>query len=95
MDIKQSNERFYIGDAEAPDAYIHFVDFGEDKLIIDHTYVVESMREQGVGEELVDAVVAHARSEGRKIIAHCPYARNVLTDNEKYDDVFIGIRSSS
>ncbi|WP_347861327.1 GNAT family N-acetyltransferase [Salimicrobium sp. PL1-032A] len=95
MKIKQSNERFYIGDVEAPDGYIHFVNFGEDKLIIDHTYVEESLREQGVGERLVDAVSDHAREEGRKIIAHCPYARQVLTGKEKYNDVFIGIRSSS
>ncbi|SIS48739.1 GNAT family N-acetyltransferase [Salimicrobium flavidum] len=94
MEIKQDDKRFFIGKGENPEAYIHFENFGQDKLIIDHTYVGESLRGQGIGEQLVDAVVEHAREENRKIVAHCPYARDVLTDNEDYEDVFIGLRSS-
>ncbi|PBB04954.1 MULTISPECIES: GNAT family N-acetyltransferase [Salimicrobium] len=94
MKLYQDDKRFFAGDSDNPEAYIHFEKFGDDKLIVDHTYVGESMRGQGAGKQLVEAVVNYAREENKKIVAHCPYTRDVLTNNEEYHDVFIGIHTS-
>lgn len=49
---------------------------GEDKIIIDHTYVSEVLKGQGVGQQLVKKVMEYARQENKKIIALCPFAKN-------------------
>jgi predicted GNAT family acetyltransferase len=60
-----------------------------DTINIDHTEVDESLRGQGVGEQLVEEVVRFARDKNLKITATCPYATKVLGRNDEYADVFI------
>jgi uncharacterized protein len=61
---------FYLGeDAEAPQAWIDLHRSGEDTLVIDHTFVSESLRGQGIGALLVDEAAKLARAEGRKVLA--------------------------
>lgn len=57
-------------------------------MAIDHTYVDPVLRGQGVAEQMVDAAVAWARAQERRIIPACPYVR-VLFDRKKakYGDV--------
>ena len=89
-EIKPGKDKFFIGDDEAkPLAEITFVTEGDKRLIIEHTRVSEALRGSGTGRQLVDAVVAKARAENKKIIAHCPYARKILTSSAEYSDVFI------
>ena len=38
-----------------------------------HSYVSESMRGQGVGEQLVEAGFAYAKEKGMKIVATCRF----------------------
>ncbi len=45
---------------------------GDDKFIIDHTDVSDSLRGQGVGRHLLDAAVNFAREKNVKIIPLCP-----------------------
>ncbi|MBL4938551.1 N-acetyltransferase [Clostridium sp. YIM B02515] len=88
--IKKDNNKFYIGEnVENPLAEITFVPTGADKIIIDHTYVSDSLRGQKIGLQLVDKVVEYARSENKKIIALCPYAKKVMTQSEQYKDILI------
>lgn len=63
---------------------------GETGFIIDHTQVDESLRGQGVGEKLLDAAADHARANGLKIFATCPFALRKLTGNDDYADVYGG-----
>lgn len=89
-DIKPGQDKFYIGDDEAkPLAEITFVLEGDDRLIIEHTRVSEALRGGGVGRRLVDAVAGLARSENKKIISHCPYAKKILAGNAEYSDVLV------
>jgi predicted GNAT family acetyltransferase len=81
---------FYIGaDVKNVSAKITFVDRGEDKLVIKHTFVSEPFRGQGLGLQLVKEVVEYARQENKKIIPKCPFARDVMTQNDDYLDVMV------
>ena len=83
----QEKERFYLGDKESPQAEITFVEKGPDELSINHTFVDESLRGQGMAQKLLDAVADLARSEGKKLSATCSYAVKKLKTDEKYADI--------
>lgn len=88
MDIKKGKNRFYVGENEENmKADIHFVPSGESLLIIDHTGVSDELRGQNVGEQLVRAVVAYAREEGRKIVPLCPFAKGQIDRHSELQDV--------
>lgn len=63
---------------------------GETGFIIDHTQVDESLRGQKIGDKLLAAAVEHARENGLKIFATCPFALRKLTGSEEYADVYGG-----
>ena len=88
--IKKENNQFYLGeDAEHALAEITFVPTGADKIIIDHTYVSEVLKGQGVGKQLVQKVVEYARQENKKIIPLCPFAKGIMTKSNEYSDVLL------
>lgn len=66
---------------------ITFVRVGLDKLIIDHTAVVEEFRNSQIGLNLVRRVCDLARRQGRKIIPLCPFARSMFLRYSEFDDV--------
>lgn len=43
-------------------------------IIIDHTEVDESLKGQGAGRQLLDALVQWARETHTKVMATCPFA---------------------
>lgn len=60
---------------------------GDDKFIIDHTWVDDSLRGQRVGQQLVEAAVGFARTHALKIIPLCPFVKSVFDKNESIRDV--------
>lgn len=48
---------------------------------IDHTYVDESQRGQGIASKLVEMAVEQIRAQGGKITADCPYASKWLREH--------------
>jgi uncharacterized protein len=88
--IKRDNNKFYIGEnIENILAEITFAPTGADKIIIDHTYVSDSLKGQGIGQQLVKSVAEYARQENKKIIPSCPFAKRIMTKDEEYRDVLI------
>lgn len=89
MEIKQSENKFYVGDnPEAPLAAMTFVPSGKDKLIIDHTEVSDKLRGQSIGDKLLDALVEYSRENNRQIIPLCPFAKARMDKYpEKYNDI--------
>lgn len=74
--IKKDKNQFYIGEnVENALAEITFVPTSESKIIIDHTFVSDSLRGQGIALQLVKKVVEYVRVENKKIIPLCPYAK--------------------
>lgn len=90
QDIQKNKNQFYLGEDPVNFlAEITFVPTGEDKLIIDHTYVSETLKGQGVGKQLVEKVVEYARQENIKIIPLCPFAKSIMTGSDEYQDVLV------
>ncbi len=66
---------------------ITFVRAGADKMIIDYTSVDVAFRGADIGLNLVRAASDYARSQGRKIITLCPFARAMFNRYPEFDDV--------
>lgn len=79
--VKEGNDRL---------AEMTYVNVGNTGFIIDHTAVDDSLRGQKVGDKLVAAAVEHARENGLKIFATCPFALKVLGSTPEYGDVYSG-----
>ena len=50
-------------------------------FVIDHTFVDESLRGQGVASKLVQAAVDEIKKRGGKVQATCSYAKKWLEKN--------------
>lgn len=55
-------------------AEISFHEAGDETMDIDHTYVDESLRGQGVAGNLMEMAVDAIERRGKKITASCSYA---------------------
>lgn len=66
---------------------ITFVRIGVDKLIIDYTGVNPEFRKQEIGLSLVRNVADMARSQKRRVIALCPFARAMFNRYSEFDDI--------
>jgi len=58
-----------------------------DKLIIEHTEVIDELRGKNVGYQLVQTAVEYARSHQLKIIPLCPFANSVFKKKPEFADV--------
>lgn len=68
-------------------AEMEYVMAGEDKMIIDHTRVDESLRGQGIGKKLQEQLVQHVREHQIKVVPLCPFAKAMFKKNEEWQDV--------
>ncbi len=57
-------------------------------MVVGHTWVDPTLRGAKLAPNLVEAVVGHARAEGRKIVPVCSYVRAVFGRSSQYDDVW-------
>lgn len=88
MECKKKENGFYVGeDIQAPLAEITYHKRDEKTLVIDHTFVSDVLRGQGIGSQLVRSVATLARQEGYTIIPLCSYAKRVMIQNPDYQDV--------
>lgn len=56
-------------------------------IVIDHTEVDENLKGQGVGRQLLDALVAWTRETQTKVIALCPFAKAQFDKDPSIRDV--------
>ena len=54
------------------------------------TGVSDELGGQGLGKKLVNSVVEYARNNNLKIIASCPFAKDVLEKDDHAQDVYLG-----
>lgn len=86
--IKKGENKFYAGeDEQSPAAEITFKSCGDNEIIVDHTYVSEDLRGEGIAGKLVEKVVSFARNEGKKINPTCEYAKSKMEETPEYHDV--------
>jgi predicted GNAT family acetyltransferase len=56
-------------------AYVTFVNFQEDVVVIDHTYVSPAYRGHGLGRRLMETLVTVLETRKLTCVATCSYAR--------------------
>lgn len=78
---------FYVGQDGAILAEMVYTKPSEDKMIIEHTEVDDSLAGKGVGLQLVQTAVEYARAHNLKIIPLCPFAKKVFDKKPEYHDV--------
>lgn len=88
MEIKEETNRFALYNDEGNEiGEMTWSNAGEDMMIIDHTYVDDTYRGQGLAAKLVAAGVEKARRDGIKIIPLCPFAKKEFAEKAEYGDV--------
>ena len=70
-----SKGAFYIDKAGQRVAEMTYSRTNATMIIIDHTDVDDSLRGEGVGRQLLNALVDWARSTGTKVLPLCPFAK--------------------
>jgi len=68
-------------------AEVTFPDVKDHVVNINHTYVDDSLRGQGVAGKLMIEVAEQLRREGKKAILTCSYAVSWFSKNKEYDDI--------
>ncbi|MBG9454625.1 acetyltransferase [Lysinibacillus sphaericus] len=56
-------------------------------MVMDHTYVSDKLRGQGVAKKLLDHAAAYAREQGYKMKAVCSYVVAAFEKSDAYNDV--------
>ena len=85
----QSKGVFHIGKNGQRVAEMTYSRTNATMIIIDHTDVDESLRGEGVGRQLLDALVAWARSTGTKVLPLCPFAKAQFAKDASIRDVLV------
>ena len=70
-------------------AEVTFPDVDENTVNIDHTFVDDSLRGQGVAGKLMEALAIHLRSEKKKAVLTCSYAISWFEKHPEYQDIIV------
>ena len=58
-----------------------------DAVDLVHTEIDDTYEGQGLGSELARGALDQLRSEGRRVIASCPFIRDWIEEHEDYQDL--------
>ncbi|MEZ0479924.1 GNAT family N-acetyltransferase [Planococcus sp. SSTMD024] len=58
-----------------------------DLMVVEYTYVEESLRNRGLAKELVDRAAAYARENQFKMQPVCSYVAETFERSDEYNDV--------
>lgn len=58
-----------------------------DVLVFPHTKIFDEFEGQGLGGKLVSAALDDVRSQGKKIVAECPYVAHYVEKHAEYADL--------
>jgi hypothetical protein len=90
-DLKFEEDRLYFEDQDG--TLLGEVTFParESGIVeINHVYVNEILRGQGVASHLMEAVYHHLKNQGKRVIATCPYAISWFAGHPEKRDILIG-----
>lgn len=83
MDFIKEQNRIYAKDANNQTvAEVTFYEIENGIYNIDHTFVDNSLRGQGIGSKLVQEAVNAINQKGAKIEATCPFASKWLEEHK-------------
>lgn len=82
--IEETN-KIYLNDANGRlIAEITFPDVDENTVNINHTFVDDTLRGQGIASKLVEAAAIKLQNENKKVILTCSYAIHWFEKNKDY-----------
>ncbi|OCS82467.1 GNAT family N-acetyltransferase [Caryophanon tenue] len=88
MQFLEESNRLYLEEDGKAYAEITWSNAGETVMIVDHTFVDDAHRGQGLAQQLVEAVADKARADGKKIMPLCPFAKKEFETKSMYEDVW-------
>lgn len=56
-------------------------------LAVDHTFVREDHRGQGIARQLIETMITYAKKKRAKILPICPYAKKFFAKQPQYADI--------
>ncbi len=68
-------------------AEVTFPNVDENTVDINHTYVDDSLRGQGVAGKLMEATALYLRSQRKKAVLTCSYAISWFEKHTEYQDI--------
>lgn len=87
MEIIKGENKFYIGDEHSPTAKLTYYHQDEDTIVVDHTYVSESLRGQGIAGKLFETFVDFVREQNLKVVPQCSYIETRMDQSTQYNDI--------
>ena len=85
--IYEKNRIMLPGDNGAILAAVSFPDVDTDTVNIDHTFVDDSLRGQGVAGKLMEAAAKQLRETDKKAVLTCSYAVKWFEKHPEYSSV--------
>lgn len=83
MDLEREKNRIYVKDDNNKTiGEVTFYEIEKGKYNIDHTFVENSFRGQGIGSKLVEEAVNAITEKGAQIEATCPFAQKWLSEHK-------------
>ena len=83
MEWKKEDNRIFAEDENGKTlAEVTFYEIEKGKYNIDHTFVDDSLRGQGIGSKLVEEAVKMLTEKGVQIEATCPFAQKWLAEHK-------------
>jgi len=94
MDFKIENNRVFSLSPEGKLlAELTFPARDDKRVNVDHVFVDESLRGQGIASHLMDLVCAYVQEHRLMIVAKCPYAIEWFKKHPERQDVVINVKT--
>lgn len=88
MEFKHDKNKITVyGEGNEVIAEVTFPDLDSSTVNINHTFVDESLRGQGIASLLMKEAALELRSQNKKALLSCTYAKNWFDQNPEYKDV--------
>lgn len=92
MNFIIEENRIYLGGENGVTlAEVTFPAISEGVVNVNHTFVDESQRGQGIASKLMKTLAESLREKGKKAYPTCSYAVKWFMDNPEYSDVYVDI----
>lgn len=85
--IHSQNRIFLINDNNETIAEITFPDIDENTVNINHTFVSDSLRGQGIAGKLMKAAAEQLQSQNKKAVLTCSFAVKWFERNPEYSNL--------
>ena len=73
-------------------AQMVYLNAGDNKLVIEHTDVDESLKGKGIGKKLLGELVSYVRENKIQVIPLCPFAKATFEKTHEWQDVLAHVR---